>query len=150
MISVEEAYRTIIAGFAPLAPTRVPLLEASGRVLAEDVISPEAIPPFDNSAMDGYAVRFADCRDASEAAPVALQVLADLAAGYTTEEEVRPGTAVRIMTGAPVPRGADAVVMREETREAPDRVEILVPPEEGEHIRRAGEDIERGATVFTA
>ncbi|MDB5096813.1 MAG: molybdopterin molybdenumtransferase MoeA [Cyanobacteria bacterium RYN_339] len=150
MISVEEALTTILARFHPLEAERVPLREAWGRVLAADVVAREAIPPFDNSAMDGYAVRLADCIGATEANPVVLRVLGEAPAGKASGFDVVPGTAVRIMTGAPIPAGADAVVMREETREAPDRVEILVEPEPAEHIRRLGEDVPRGSTVFEA
>jgi molybdopterin molybdotransferase len=150
MITVEEALTTILARFKPLPAERVPLREAWGRVLAADVVAREAIPPFDNSAMDGYAVRLADCVGATEAHPKALRVLGEAPAGRTSGLVVTPGTAVRIMTGAPIPEGADAVVMREETREAPERVEILVEPEPAEHIRRQGEDVARGSTVFEA
>jgi molybdopterin molybdotransferase len=153
MISVEEAFQHIIGHFRPLPAERVPLNEALDRVLVDELSSPENVPAFDNSAMDGYAVRRADVLEAREDNPIALRVLADLAAGYTAKVKVEPGTAIRIMTGAPIPEGADAVVMREETREAPkaeNSVEILVAPEEAENIRRAGEDIRRGSRVMPA
>jgi molybdopterin molybdotransferase len=146
MITVEEALLTILASFQPLDSERVPLAEAWGRVLAADLMAPEAIPPFDNSAMDGYAVRRADCATV----PVTLKVLGEAPAGRAPCHEVVAGTAVRIMTGAPLPRGADAVVMREETHEAPDQVQILVAPEPNENIRRAGEDVQAGSVVFRA
>lgn len=150
MISVDEAFRTILAQFGPLPAERVPLLEAAERVLAEDVVSPRHIPPFDNSAMDGYAVRYADLTAATELDPVPLRVVGEIAAGASSGPAVEPGTAVRIMTGAVLPAGADAVIMREETREHPDRIEALGAVEPGENIRRAGEDVAEGELVFKA
>ncbi|HEY9721927.1 MAG TPA: gephyrin-like molybdotransferase Glp [Oscillatoriaceae cyanobacterium] len=150
MLSVEEAFRTIVGQFRPLETERVPLREACDRVLAEDVRSPEPVPPFDNSAMDGYAVRFEDTLGASAGAPVALFVVGEVPAGRAPEARVEPGTAVRVMTGAPMPEGADAVVMREDTREHPDRVEVLLPAEHGEHVRRVGDDIPADSRVLEA
>ena len=151
MLSVEEAYRAIVAAIAPLPAERVPLPAARGLVLAEDVIAREAIPPFDNSAMDGYAVRVADVAGASEAHPVTLRVAHDLPAGANPAGvRVEAGTAVRIMTGAPLPEGAEAVVMREDTTEAADRVAVRCPAEPGENVRRAGEDVAPGAVVAQA
>jgi len=115
MISVDEALERILKHFRPLEPERVNILDALDRVLAEDVYSDMDIPPFDNSAMDGYAVRAVDTVGASRDNPISLRVVADLAAGYTTDVAVAPGTAIRIMTGAPMPAGADAVVRFEET-----------------------------------
>lgn len=146
MLTVEEALAAILERFRPLEAERAVLADASGRVLAADVVSPQAIPPFDNSAMDGYAVRHADCQQV----PVTLKVLGEAPAGRPSPLTVTPGTAIRIMTGAPMPTGADAVVMREETKEAPDQVEILVAPEPAEHVRMAGEDVAEGSRVFAA
>jgi molybdopterin molybdotransferase len=148
MISVEEAFRTIQAHLRPLPAERVPLIEAAGRVLSEPIVAPANIPPFDNSAMDGYAVRAADLTAATELDPVPLKVVGAIAAGAAGGPAVAPGTAVRIMTGAPLPEGADAVIMREETREFEDRIEALAPVAIDEHIRRAGEDVKKGAVVF--
>jgi molybdopterin molybdotransferase len=148
MISVEEAFRTIQAHLRPLPAERVPLIEAAGRVLGSAIVAPANIPPFDNSAMDGYAVRAADLTAATELDPVPLKVVGAIAAGAAGGPPVEPGTAVRIMTGAPLPEGADAVIMREETREFDDRIEALAPVALGEHIRRAGEDVRKGAVVF--
>src|SRR5665213_967780 len=117
MISVEEARERILAFFSRLPVERKPLLEALGQVLAEDVVAPFDIPPLDNTSMDGYAVRFDDTTGASEVQPRVLKVTADLAAGYILDTPVRPGEAVRIMTGAPIPPGADAIVPFEETDE---------------------------------
>ncbi len=151
MLSVDEAYRAIVAAIAPLPAERVSLTAARGRVLAEDVIAREAIPPFDNSAMDGYAVRVADVAGAREDAPTTLRLAGDLPAGANPAGvRVEPGTAVRIMTGAPLPEGAEAVVMREDTHEHADRVEVRCPAAPGEHVRRAGEDVAAGQVVCRA
>jgi len=149
MISVDEALERILVRFQPLEPERVGLMEALDRVLAEDIRSDMDIPPFDNSAMDGYAVRATDTAGASAERPIPLRIIADLAAGYTTQEEVRGGTAVRIFTGAPIPRGADAVVPFEDTeRLGEEVVEIGAPVSVGENIRLAGEDIRKGELVL--
>jgi len=160
MIPVEEARERILAYFGRLEPERKPLLDALGQVLAEDVVAPFDIPPLDNTAMDGYAVRAADTAGASEAAPVQLRVIADLAAGYVLETPVGPGEAVRIMTGAPVPPGADAIVPFEETDEAlrgineaarkAGSVRVLKAANPGANIRRRGEDVQAGSTVIPA
>ena len=109
MISVEEARERILAYFTRLAPEREPLLDALGQVLAEDVVAPFDIPPLDNTAMGGYAVRAADTAGATEADPRELRVVADLPAGYVLDTAIGPGEAVRIMTGAPMPPGSGAV-----------------------------------------
>jgi molybdopterin molybdotransferase len=155
MISVDEALEYVLKHFEPLEPERVEILDALDRVLAEDIYSDTDIPPFDNSAMDGYAVRAADTVGASTEAPVALQVIADLAAGYTTHLVVEPGTAIRIMTGAPLPAGADAVVRFEDTSEGSstgerrsNRIEVFSQVVVGENVRPAGEDIRKGELVL--
>ena len=106
MISVEEALERILSYVDVLEPEERPLLDALGQVLAEDATADFDIPPLDNTAMDGYAVRAQDTRGASPQSPVELRVIGEVAAGYRYEGEVEPGTAVRIMTGAPVPPGA--------------------------------------------
>lgn len=157
MISVEQARATILAHFHPLEPERVPILQALGRVLTEDVVSDLEVPPFANSAMDGYAVRAEDIRGASRQNPITLRVIADQAAGYEPTATVIPGTAIRIMTGAVLPPGADTVVRFEETSESVgqkatgkdrDRVEILREAAHGDNVRAAGEDIRKGQTVL--
>jgi len=156
MISVDEALERILEHFKPLEPERVKILDALDRVLAEDVYSDMDVPPFNNSAMDGYAVRAADTVGASRDNPVSLRVVADLAAGYTTDVAVEPGTAIRIMTGAPMPAGADAIVRFEETsegvnglgRRASGRVEVFKEVAVGENVRLAGEDIKGGELVL--
>ena len=156
MISVDEALERILEHFKPLEPERVNILDALDRVLAEDVYSDVDVPPFDNSAMDGYAVRAADTVGASRDNPVSLCVVADLAAGYTTNVAVEPGTVIRIMTGAPMPAGADAVVRFEETSEGGNGsarritgwIEVFKEVAVGENVRLAGEDIKRGELVL--
>jgi molybdopterin molybdotransferase len=148
VIALEEARDYILDRCAPLPPRSVPLLEGAGCVLAEDVVADEDVPPFANTAMDGYALRAADTADP----PVRLRVVGTLAAGSAPSTEVRPGQAVRIMTGAPIPPGADAVVMVERTqsenRGATVLVEVAVTP--GQHLREAGEDLRAGDAVFEA
>lgn len=160
MISVEEARERILSFFTRLAPERRPLLDALGQVLAEEVVAPFDIPPLDNTAMDGYAVRAEDTDGASEASPRRLRVVADLAAGYILETPVGPGEAVRIMTGAPMPRGADAIVPFEETDEplrsvgqAPqkgDSVLVFKAARPGANIRFRAEDVAEGRVVIEA
>ena len=150
MISVEDYRDRVLAAVAPLAPIELPLAMAHGCVLADDVQAPWPLPSFDNSAMDGYAVRGADIAQASRANPVRLDVIDDVPAGFRATEVVRPGTAIRIMTGAPVPEGADAVIQVEMTDAGVDAVEIFEPRGAGANIRRAGEDIIAGETVLSA
>ena len=160
MISVEEARERILSFFHRLEPVRIPLLEALGQVLAEDVVAPFDIPPLDNTAMDGYAVRFADTEGATDAEPQELRVTGDLAAGYVMETTIGPGEAVRIMTGAPMPPGSDAVVPFEETDEAlrepgqapvkTGRVMVLKAADAGANIRYRGEDVRQGTPVLHA
>ncbi|HHQ4602451.1 molybdopterin molybdotransferase MoeA [Aeromonas sp. 96A] len=123
----------------------LPLPEALGRVLASDIASPLAVPPFDNSAMDGYAVRLADLT-----AGTPLIMAGKAFAGQPYQGEWPAGHCVRIMTGAPVPAGTDAVVMQEETQADGDRITFLTQPEPGQNIRRAGSDIGKGACVLPA
>jgi molybdopterin molybdotransferase len=157
MISVEEARAYVLKHFKPLEPEQVPILQALDRALAEDIVSDLDLPPFANSAMDGYAVREEDVRTASKLTPVTLRVVADLAAGYMPRLPVERGMAVRIMTGAVLPPGADTVVRFEETSEAvglkatgkdSGQVEILNAPARGANTRAAGEDIRRGEVVL--
>jgi molybdopterin molybdotransferase len=161
MISVEEARGRILAAIERLPPEEKELADALGQVLAEDVTSPITIPPLDNTSMDGYAVRAADTAGASETAPVTLRVIGEVAAGYLFDGEVQPGTAVRIMTGAPIPPGADAIVPFEETDEPPgrvfgsfakgrDSVGILKAAGPSANIRNAGEDVIQGSMVMWA
>ena len=150
MISVEEALERILAGIAPLSASQVPLAESLGLVLTEDIIAQEDMPPFANSAMDGFALLSQDSRP-RDGQPPRLRVTGTVAAGYVAQHSVTAGTAMRIMTGAPVPPGADTVIQVELTRSnnpQSEWVEILQPVEPGNNIRPAGEDMRRGQTVL--
>ena len=154
MLSVEQALEKILGYVAVLEVEPRPVLDCLGQVLAEDVYSTINIPPLDNSAMDGYAVRAEDTRGATEQTPRLLRVIDTVAAGSISECEVEPGTTARIMTGAPVPKGADAVVRFEDTDETQrqrvsDEIGILREAKPGQDIRRAGEDIARGSLVLS-
>jgi molybdopterin molybdotransferase len=152
MISVEEALDTILAHFEVLEAEDEVILDCLGRVLAEDVYSTIDIPPLDNSAMDGYAVEAQSTIGATRSSSNLLRVIGEVAAGYITKDVVMTGTAVRIMTGAPVPKGADTVVQFEDTDEEDrkaaglplDEIGVMREVEEGLNIRRAGEDVARG------
>jgi molybdopterin molybdotransferase len=144
--SVDEHRAVVAALLTPMPVEDVPIGQARGRVLAADVIANVALPSFDNSAMDGYAVRAADIAGA----PVELPVAADIPAGRTDVPPLHPGTAHRIMTGAPLPAGADAVVPVEDTDGGLDRVRFAAAPAPGAHVRRAGEDVRTGDVVLTA
>ena len=158
MLSVEEAYQRIMSSFSPLEPVSTPILDTLGHVLAEDVTSPLDLPPMANSGMDGYAVRSDDITDASPGRPRQLKVVGLVAAGQLPSQSVLPGTAVRIMTGAPVPNGADTVVPFEETDEVQRRKEdrpleevaVLAALPLGSNVRPAGEDVGKGQLVLEA
>ena len=158
MLSVEEALEKILQAVDILKEEQVPILESLGQVLAEDIKSDINVPPLDNSAMDGYAVQSQDTRGANKQSAKYLRVIDTVMAGSISERQVVPGTAIRIMTGAPVPRGADSVVQFENTDEeqrkesAADQpvtqVGILSEAKPGLNIRRSGEDIARGSTAL--
>ncbi|GAA4894137.1 molybdotransferase-like divisome protein Glp [Streptomonospora salina] len=148
MKSVEQHIRDVLDLVEPLEPIDSDLLRAHGGVLAEPVVAGTALPPFDNSSMDGYAVAAADLDGASAAEPVRLPVVADIPAGDAAATAVRRGHCARIMTGAPLPRGADAVVPVEWTDGGLATVAVDRPVRPGNAIRRAGEDVEKGATVL--
>ena len=156
MLSVEEALQRILSVVNVLDPEEKDPLDALGQVLAEDAVSRYDIPPLDNSAMDGYAVQARSVRGASEDTPVVLRVVGSVAAGELPGDEVAPGTAVRIMTGAPTPRGADAIVPFEDTDEVSRRasgesmseIGINVEADEGANIRPAGQDVREGQIVL--
>jgi molybdopterin molybdotransferase len=145
-LSVEEALAHILSTVRVLEPERVPLLEAAWRVLAEPVAADRDIPPLANSAMDGYAVRGADVAEARH--PVRLRVVGEAAAGCVPDATVAAGQAMRIMTGAPMPAGADTVVRFEDTRVDGDVVEILKASPPGANVRQAGEDVRAGQVVL--
>jgi len=150
MLSVDDALERILAEFSPLPPVRVSLLDALGLVIADDVVSSINVPPFRNSAMDGYAIRSND----TSRTPVTLAVIETIAAGSLPEHAIGAGQAARIMTGAPLPAGADAVVRFEETdetrRAADDRASVTVRRQIAprENVREPGEDIQRGDRVI--
>lgn len=147
-VGVEQALDIVLGSVSALEGESRPLLECLGAVLAEDVAADMDIPPFDNSAMDGYAVLASDTSTASPDEPVVLQVTADLPAGYLPRGMLRPGEAVRIMTGAPLPPGADAVVRTEDVRRLDDKILVSNPVLPGDDIRRAGEDVARGEVIL--
>lgn len=150
MRSVEE-HQQVVAALIAAKPSRaLPIAEALGLVLADDVVAPLSLPGFDNSAMDGYAVIAADVATATDAAPVTLPVSEDIPAGRTDALTLAPGTAHRIMTGAPLPAGADAIVPVEATDGCTERVTVRAASKSGQHVRRAGEDVEAGTTVLRA
>ncbi len=159
MLSVEEARSRILEMFQPLESERKPILEALGQVLAEDVSSPMSIPPLANSAMDGYAVQSSDITGATPDTPTSLRVIGQVAAGQLPQNEVVPGTAVRIMTGGPIPPGADTVVPFEDTDEYDLKssgmglsdiaeIKVNIGASEGSNVRPAGQDISKGQTVL--
>jgi molybdopterin molybdotransferase len=150
-LSSVEAYRAaILAAITPLAPASLELAAAEGCVLAEDVTAAVALPSFDNSGMDGYAVRAADVADAAEDSPATLPVTGEIAAGDIGAHRLAPGTAIRIMTGARLPTGADAVVPVEWTDGGAARVAIRRAAELGNAVRYAGGDAAEGETLLTA
>ena len=160
MLSVEDARERILGYFKRLEPVEVDLLDALDMVLAEDLVAPFDVPPLPNSAMDGYAVVAADLTDASESSPVELPVAFSIAAGALPEGPLSAGTVARIMTGAPVPDGSDAIVPFEDTDELErrngsvrgggDSIGIKLAPLAGDNVRGAGEDIAAEETVLTA
>lgn len=150
MRSVEAHRETVAALITPRPPVSLPLAGALGLVLAADVVAPLSLPGFDNSAMDGYAVLATDVAGAGDDTPVRLPVAEDIPAGRTDIPTLTAGTAHRIMTGAALPAGATAVVPVEATDGATDIVTIRSAPRDGQHVRRAGEDVTAGTTVLRA
>ena len=150
MQSVDAYLAEILAAVRPLAPRELSLADADGGVLAEDITAQWPLPPFDNSAMDGYAVRAADTAAATADAPVTLPVAGEVAAGDTREHQLAPGSCLRIMTGAPLPAGADAVVPVELTDGGTTQVAIGAAVTAGDSIRRAGDDAAPGDALLAA
>lgn len=149
MISPDEALEIVLDNVAPLAIERASIVDALGRVLAQEIRAQRDIPGFDNSAMDGYAVRAADVAAAGENNPVRLRVLETVAAGMMPTVTVAAGQAVRTMTGAPIAPGADAIVPVERTRGSETSVEILAAAEAGAFVRPCGEDLKRDELVIS-
>ncbi|MEE3017020.1 MAG: gephyrin-like molybdotransferase Glp [Actinomycetota bacterium] len=150
LVSVDDYREGILAGLEPLDPITLPLADSHGCVLAEDVVAQWPLPSFDNSSMDGYAVIASDVSSAAEASPVTLTVIDDVPAGSRADVALRPGCAVRIMTGAPIPSGTDCIVPVEVTDAGTDSVEIRERVAAGSYIRRAGEDVIIGDVVVRA
>jgi molybdenum cofactor synthesis domain-containing protein len=153
VIPLDEAQKRILATVPRLSTVTVPVGEALGLVTAEPLAATEPIPPFANTGVDGYAVRAADTAGAAAGSPVRLRVVGELPAGRAPTVPVGPGEAIRIMTGAPVPEGADAIVMVEDTAVERDGGEIVVisrQAREGEHVRAAGGDLAPGAAAIPA
>ncbi|HZH39782.1 MAG TPA: gephyrin-like molybdotransferase Glp [Gemmatimonadales bacterium] len=143
MTTADEAARRILSRVHPLVPSRRPLTECRGLVLAEDVRASIDVPPWDNSAMDGYAARGADLQ-----AGATLRVIEVVAAGRFPTRTVGPGEATRLFTGAPVPTGADTVIRQEDTTAGDGSVRIVVPPQQGRNVRKRGEDLPKGSTAL--
>ncbi|OGN97586.1 MAG: hypothetical protein A2Y89_02820 [Chloroflexi bacterium RBG_13_51_18] len=158
MLSVEEALQKILAEVNVLEAETVPIMEALGQVLAEDITSDINVPPLDNSAMDGFAVQSGDTKGASKVAAKTLKVIDTVLAGGISKKEVTAGTAIRIMTGAPIPAGADSVVQFEDTdnqkpkdspaNERANEVAVFSETRPGQNIRLAGEDIAKGKIIL--
>jgi len=154
VISVEQAFEKILSYAPVLEPEQAPILDTLGQVLAEDIFSDINIPPLDNAAMDGYAIRARDTAEAGSKTPAVLRVIDTVIAGAISTKEVAPGTAIRIMTGAPVPKGADAVVRFEDTDEterkgaAQNEIGVLCKLKPGANIRRAGEDVVKDSLIL--
>ncbi len=146
--SVTEAQQCILSHVSQMRPEAVALHDSLGRVLAEDVAANRNHPPYDVSAMDGYALRFADIAEATADTPVRLNVVDDIRAGQMPQVKVLSGRAARIMTGAPTPAGADTVIRVEDTEADGDDVLILVPPKQGANIRPLGENLRDGEVVL--
>ena len=150
MLSLEEAQQRILSTVRPLPPADLPLAQSAGRFLATSVSSPINLPPFDNSAMDGYAVIAADIASASETTPTPLRLIGKTAAGAVFQGEVTPGTCVRLFTGSPLPSGADAVVIQEDTTVDPAHPELIHVRDRArpwENVRLKGEDVKSGSAI---
>lgn len=148
MIAVREALNEILQTVAPLGLEKVNLFDAMGRVLGENIKAGRNIPPKNNSAMDGYAVRWQDTTGVSEQQEVLLEVTEDIPAGAIPRKSILPGQAARIMTGAPLPEGADAIVKMEDTEKADRHVKIKTAVTAGQDVRFAGEDVREGEVVL--
>ena len=154
MISVNQALEEVLNHVDVLQEEERPILDCLGQVLAEDIYAGIDVPPLDNAAMDGYAVQSLDTRGASQESPRFLHVIGTISAGSIPEYEVKSGLAVRIMTGAPIPTGADSVVKFEDTdetvqKESPDKIGVLCEAKVGLNVRQAGESIAKGSLVLS-
>jgi len=150
MINVEQALDKVLSHIQPLGSERVSILDTLGRVCAEDILANRDIPSFNNAGMDGYAVRSEDIQNASAEHPVQLEVIEDLPAGFIPRKRVERGNGIRIMTGALIPEGADAVVPVERSKKEGNFVSIFMSSFPGDYIRNAGEDVKKGECVISA
>jgi molybdopterin molybdotransferase len=153
VLDLETALARVLAALPPPRAESIPLTDATGRVLAESVFSPSDLPLFDNSAMDGYAVRETDVRNTKPDAPVTLRIKARIPAGEFYSGEISSGECARLFTGSPMPRGANAVVMQEDTRvdaTRPDEALVCDSVQEGQSVRRQGEDVRKGTLLLEA
>lgn len=148
MRPIEEALKVVLDSIKVLGTERVPLQDSDGRILAEDIYSRIYLPPWDNSAMDGYALKWEDIREASQDRPLRLRITDEVRAGAMPSKSVHTGEAIRIMTGAPVPEGTDTVVRVEDTKLEGDVVSIFRSGKKGENIRKKGENVRKGDTVL--
>ena len=148
MLSVDEATKLILEHAIPIGIERVSLVHAAGRVLAEDIHARRDQPPWDNSAMDGYAVRWEDVKITSPKRPVSLRIVEEIPAGTLPRHVIKKGEAARIMTGAPLPEGADAIIRKEDASEDGNRVKISVAGEKGEYVRTRGMDVAAGSLLM--
>ena len=146
--SMQAHRQYLLSCVNPLRPFRQQILDAVGLNICEDIVSTIDLPRFDNSAMDGYAVRAEDVAEASQDAPLSLPVVGEIAAGKAATHRLSPGTAMKIMTGAPVPLDADTIVPYENTDRGETDVKVFAPSVVGLHIRRIGEDIKAGTQLF--
>ncbi len=150
MLTVAEARKRVLARVSPVPVVDELVADALGLVVAEDLVAPHALPRFANSAMDGYALIGAEGEGASDDTPLELRIAGEVRAGDPGEAQVEPGSAVRIMTGAPLPPGADAVVQVEQTEERDGTVIVTAPAPPGQHVRPSGDDVDAGAMVVQA
>jgi len=148
MLNVHQAVNKLLGYFAPLSPETIHFTDSLGRTLAEEIIADQPYPPFDNSSMDGYAVVMEDLQLASQDTPISLTIIEDIPAGKEPEKLVKPGQASKIMTGAKIPEGANAVIRVEDTAQKQEIVEIFSPVKFGENIRRAGENFAQDAPLL--
>ncbi|MFZ1729368.1 MAG: gephyrin-like molybdotransferase Glp [Bacteroidota bacterium] len=148
MIDFDDALAIVLAESAVLGTTIKPLSRVTGEILAEDITAKNPMPPFDSSSMDGYAIRSADIANADVGHPVTLSVAGTIHAGEAADTAVKRRSAIKIMTGAPIPRGADAVIMKELVTETDSGIEISTPIRSGTSIRRRGAEFKKGAVVL--
>ncbi len=148
-VALEDAQNMVLTMACPVKESNIPLFDAVGRVLSQEIKAPINLPPFDRSPLDGYAVRAQDTAKASEAEPVVLEVIEEVAAGHTARRKVTTKTAIKVMTGTPIPAGADAVIKYEDVTRAANICKIFYPLKSGGNIVRAGEDVKAGEVVAT-